>query len=196
MDKKYELIKDGYGWYMVKALKDFTLITGETIKKGEIGGSVTSEECLSQEGSCWIKDYGYVEGIVSGNAVVKDDAKIYGTVSGNAIIKGHGFVGPNATVTDNAVVQAWQRIRYGTVTTDLLGTKDWAGALYAEFGIVPEDGKVILYKKVFKTKFKNVFKSIYNDDFHYLIGKKAIETDVDENVMKYCGKGLHFTTLK
>jgi len=36
VEKKYELIKDGYGWYMVKALKDFQLITGKIIKKGEI----------------------------------------------------------------------------------------------------------------------------------------------------------------
>jgi hypothetical protein len=196
MDKKYELLKVNNICYRVKALKDFTLITGEQIKKGDIGGYILSEDCLSQEGNCWIMDNSIVYGTVSGNAVIKDFAKVYGDVCGNAIVKDDGFVGTNTTVTDNAVVQTWQRIRYGTVTTDLLGTKDWAGALYAEFGIVPEDGKVILYKRVFKTKFKNVFKSVYNDDFHYLIGKKAIETDVDEDVMNECGKGLHFTSLE
>jgi len=260
MDKKYELIKDEDGLIRIRALKDFILITGETVKKGDIGGCVVSEKCLSQEGNCWImddayvegqvsgnavikdfaivngrvsgnavvKDCGYVSGNVSGNAIVKDFAKIYGkvsenavikdyvevygsvsgnaivedcgyvygTVSGNAIVKDFTFVGENATVTGNAIVQAWQRINYGTVTTDLLGTKDWTDALYAEFGIVPKDGKVTLYKAVWSTDNPTVFKSIYNDDFLYEIGKEAIETDVDENVMNECGKGLHFTTLE
>ncbi len=215
MDKKYELMETDYdGFYRIKALKDFQLITGEIVRKGDLGGCVHGAHNLSQEGICWIMDEAYVEGQVSenavvkncatvkttgavlGNAVVRDETYVDGQVCGNAEIKDCAFVGTDTITTGNAIVQAWQRIRYGTVTTDLLGTKDWAGALYAEFGIVPEDGKVILYKRIFKTKFKNVFKSVYNDDFHYLIGKKAIETDVDEDVMKYCGKGLHFTSLE
>ena len=36
MEKKYELIETGYGFYRVKALKDFTLITGEHVKKTKI----------------------------------------------------------------------------------------------------------------------------------------------------------------
>ena len=196
MEKKYELIKDKFGLTRIRALKDFTLITGETVKKGDLGGCVVSEDCLSQEGNCWVKDYTGVFGKVFGNAVVKNHSQVCGAVSGNAVVKDHGYVGVNATVTDNAVVQAWQRIRYGTVTTDLLGTKDWIGALYAELGIRPKDGKVILYKRVWNTNNPNVFESVYNRKFIYEIGKEAIETDVDENVMKYCGKGLHFTTLE
>ncbi len=56
MEKKYELIEDKNGWFRVKSLKDFTLITGETVKKGDKGGHVKSEDCLSQEGLCWIMD--------------------------------------------------------------------------------------------------------------------------------------------
>jgi len=244
MDKKYELIEDEGGWLRVIALKDFTLITGEQIKKDDVGGFVVSEKCLSQEGNCWImdnstvcgtvsgnaviKDCGFVQGNISGNAIVKDFAKIYGkvsenavikdyvevygsvsgnaivedgavvygTVSGNAVVKDRAYVEKNTAVTGNAIVQAWQRINYGTVTTDLLGTKDWTDALYAEFGIVPKDGKVTLYKAVWSTDNPTVFKSIYNDDFLYEIGKYVVETDVDENVMNECGKGLHFTTLE
>ena len=244
MDKKYELIKDEDGLIRIRALKDFILITGETVKNGDIGGCVVSEKCLSQEGNCWIMDDAYVEGQVSGNAVIKDFAivngrvsenavvkdhaavygdvfgdpiikdyakiygsvsgnaiikdfaKIYGDVCGNAIVKDNGFVGTNTIVTGNTVVQAFQRINYGTVTTDLLGTKDWTDALYAEFGIVPKDGKVTLYKAVWSTDNPTVFKSIYNNDFLYEIGKYVVETDVDENVMNECGKGLHFTTLE
>ena len=37
MKKKYELTgNDCEGFYIIKALKDFQLITGEIIKKGEI----------------------------------------------------------------------------------------------------------------------------------------------------------------
>jgi len=196
MDKKYELLKVDNIWLRVKALKDFTLITGETVKKGDFGGFVDSEDCLSQEGNCWIMDDSYVFGKVFGNAVIKDFAKVYGDVSGNAIVKDNGSVGTNATVTGNAVVQAFQYINYGTVTTNLLETKDWAGALYAELEIRPKNGKVTLYKKVLKTDNPNVFKSNYNRNFLYEIGKEAIENDVDEDIMKTCAAGLHFTSLE
>jgi len=260
MDKKYELLKDRWGFYRVLSLKDFTLITGETIRKGDIGGCVVSEKCLSQEGNCWImddayvegqvsgnavikdfaivngrvsgnavvkdcgyvsgnvsgnavvKDCGYVSGNVSGNAIVKDFAKIYGKVSENAVIKDHvevygsvsgnaivedcGYVGTYTTVTGNAIVQAYQRIHYGTVTADILGTKDWTAALYAEFGIRPKDGKVTLYKTVWSTDNPEVFESNHNRNFLYEIGKEAVETNVDEDVMKSCASGLHFTTLE
>jgi len=212
MEKKYELIKGTYSLYRVKALKDFTLITGETIKKGDFGGFVKSEDCLGQEGNCWIMDDAYVEGQVSGNAVIKDFAIVNGrvsenavvkdcgcvsgNVSGNAIVKDHGFVGTNATATDNAIVQACQRIRCGTVTTGLLGTKDWTGALYAELGVVPKNGKIILYKRVWSTDNPKVFESNYDSNFIYEIGKYVIEKDVNENIMEPCGKGLHFTSLE
>ncbi|MBP7238382.1 MAG: polymer-forming cytoskeletal protein [Petrotogaceae bacterium] len=162
MEKKYELIKTYGEPYSIIALKDFTLITGEQIKKGDLGGFVKSEDCLSQDGLCWVMNEATVEGkvsdnavvqndveikqnaIVTGNAVIKDSAIVEGTVSGNAVVQDRTYVGPNATVTGNAVVQADQYINYGVVTTDLLGTNDLLGMLYAEFGIVPKDGKVIL----------------------------------------------------
>ena len=197
MDKKYELIEtDCDGYSRIKALKDFTLITGETIKKGDIGGFVRSEDCLSQEGLCWVKDDAYVFGKVSGNAVVKVFAEIYGTVSGNAIVKDRGFVGPNATATGNAIVQAHQNINFGSVTTDLLGTKDWTGALYAEFGIRPKDGKVILYQKVFSTEDFGVFEVEHINNFLFELGKEAVINDANEDAMNFCGKGLYFSLLE
>jgi len=50
VEKKYELMMNEYGFNRVKALKDFTLITGETVKKGDLGGFVESEDNLSQGG--------------------------------------------------------------------------------------------------------------------------------------------------
>ena len=196
MEKKYELMMDEYGFNRVKALKDFTLITGETVKKGDIGGCVRSEDCLSHDGLCWIMNDAFVEGKVSGNAVIKDFGYVKGTASGNAIIKDHGFVGENATVADNAVVQAHQQIIYGTVTTDLLGTKDWIGALYAELGIVPKDGKVILYQKVFSTEDFGVFEVEHIKNFLFELGKEAVINDANEDAMNFCGKGLYFSLLE
>jgi len=196
MEQKYKLIETGPGWHRIKALKDFTLITGEIIKKDDVGGYVRSEDCLSHEGLCWIMNDAFVEGNVSRNAVVKDNAKIYGNVCGNAIVRDSGYVGTYTTVTGNAIVQAFQHITYGTVTTNLLGTKDWTGALYAELGIVPKNGKIILYKRTWRTNGSNVFESNHNSNFIYEIGKYVIEKDVNENIMEPCGKGLHFTSLE
>ena len=67
---KYELIrldtntteyKDGLR-YRVKALKDFG-----SVKKGDIGGFVTNEHNLSQDGNCWIYD----------DAKIFDSSEIY-----------------------------------------------------------------------------------------------------------------------
>ena len=59
MEKKYILtdIKKEYGGYTlyrIKALKDFTLINGKEIHKGDLGGWVESEDNLSQKGLCWL----------------------------------------------------------------------------------------------------------------------------------------------
>ena len=196
MEKKYELIKDEYGLIRIRALKDFTLITGEPVKKGDLGGFIRSEDCLSQEGNCWVMGYAYVSGKASENAVVKNGAKVYGDVSGNAIVRDNGFVGENATVTGNAVVQAYQNINFGSVTTDLLGTKDWIGALYAELGIVPKDGKVILYQKVFSTEDFGVFEVEHINNFLFELGKEAVINDANEDAMNFCGKGLYFSLLE
>ena len=237
MGKKYELIETDYdGFYRIKALKDFQLITGEVVRKGDLGGLVEGEHTLSQEGNCWIefearafgdskvidnsvlKDYSVARdnATVSGNAVMKDYsvARDNATVSGNAVMKGNSWTRDNSTVsgnavmkdrsmaynssiiTGNAVLQAEQHIKYGTVTTDLLGTKDWIGALYAELGIVPKDNKVILYKKVWKTDDESVFKSNYHRNFLYKIGKISRVRKVDEDIFRICARGLHFTSLE
>ena len=253
MDKKYEILNI-YGCFIIKALKDFQLMTGKIIKKGDFGGRVDGEHNLSQEGNSWIscyakaigdsrvlddavlkdrsmaygnskisgnavmKDHSVAYGnvTVSGNAVMKDystardnatisgnavmngDSKAYGysTVSGNAVMKDYSCADGNSIITGNALLQADQCIKYGTVTTDLLGTKDWIGALYAEFGVVPQNNKVILYKKVWKTDNPDVFKSNHHRNFLYKIGKMVAAKSVDEDIFDICTKGLHFTSLE
>jgi hypothetical protein len=255
MEKKYELIEtDCDGYYRIKALKNFQLITGEIIKAGDLGGLVQGKHNLSQEGNCWIDYYAKAfiyssvkdnavlkdnsmasdNSTVSGNAILKDYSEAYdnSTVSGNAIMKDHSLTRGNSTIsgnavlkdysrafdnstisgnavmkdwsnvfgtsiiTGNALLQAHQNIKYGTVTTDLLGTKDWIGTLYAEFGLVPKDNKVVLYKKVWSTDDPDVFKSDYRQNFSYKIGKISRARKVNENVFKSCASGLHFTSLE
>ncbi len=200
MDKKYELIEtDCDGFYRIKALKDFELVTDEVIKTGDLGGSVHGEHNLSQEGNCWIEYYSYVfnNSRVMDNAVLKDHSSACdnSTISGNAVVKDWSRVYNNSIITENAVLQAHQHIKFGTVTTDLLGTKDWIGALYAELGIVPNDNKIVLYKKVWKTDNPDVFKSDYRRNFLYKIGKISRVRNVDEDIFNICTRGLHFTTL-
>jgi carbonic anhydrase/acetyltransferase-like protein (isoleucine patch superfamily) len=219
MDKKYELIgTDCDGFYRIKALKDFQLITGEIVKKGDIGGSVHGEHNLSQEGNCWIEYYSCVfnNSRVMDNAVLKDHSNAFDnpTISGNVIMKDYSLTRDNATVsgnavmkdfswakgdsiiTENAVLQAYQHIHYSTVTTDLLGTKDWIGALYAELGVSPQNNKIVLYKKVWKTDNPDVFKSDYRRNFLYKIGKISRVRNVDEDIFNICTRGLHFTSLE
>jgi len=174
MEKKYELIDKREHSYRVRALKDFTLITGETVKKGDKGGRVESEKCLSHEGNCWIMDCAYVVGTVSDNAVVQDSAIVYGTVSGNAVVKDNATVYYLALVTDDAVVKEHQRICCGVVTTDLLRYKQWSRAMFAELGVTAVCGKALLCRTVRGVKGPNVF--FINDEQTVTIGKEFIAT--------------------
>ena len=217
MEKKYELIKEN-DYYRIKALKNFQLITGEVIRKGDFGGCVRGEQNLSQEGNCWIsyyagafgkssvkdnailKDYSiaYDHSNITGNAVLKDRSIARGnsTISGNAVMKDHSWAKSDSIISGNALLQARQHIIHGTVITDLLGTKDWIGALYAELGVVPKDNKVVLYKKAWSTDDESVFKSDYDRNFLYKIGETVVAEDVDEDIFESCARGLHFTSLE
>jgi len=174
MEKKYELIKSHNDWYEIVALKDFTLITGETVKKGDKWGYVKSEKCLSHEGNCWIMHGARVEGTVSDNAVVQDSATVYGTVSGNAVVKDYAEVFPLALVTDNAVVKESQHIRCGVVTTDLLRYKLWSIALFTELGVTTICGKALLCTLGHETEDPNVY--LINDKTTITIGKEFVAT--------------------
>ena len=174
MEKKYELIDKEEHFYRVRALKDFTLITGETVKKGDKGGYIKSEDCLSQEGLCWVMYGAHVEGTVSDNAVVQDSAIVYGTVSGNAVVKDNATVYYLALVTDDAVVKEHQRICCGVVTTDLLRYKQWSRAMFAELGVTAVCGKALLCTSAYGTKGPNVF--FINDEQTVTIGKEFIAT--------------------
>ena len=89
-DKKYMLTNytkeyDGQTLYRIRALKDFG-----NVKAGELGGFVSGEHNLSQEGDCWVDYF----------ATVTHNARI----TDNAIVSGKAVVTDNARITENIII--------------------------------------------------------------------------------------------
>ena len=123
MEKKYEILTDTVNplWetlHRIRALKDF----GD-VKKGDLGGWITSEENLSQEGLCWVYgdarvlDHAVVRDcaivcdhvIVRNSAIVKDDSRIneYANISGHASIAEKANVSGHAKIRENASIYGY-----------------------------------------------------------------------------------------
>ena len=100
---KYILFRDDsyycmrYGYYKLKALKDFS-----DVSKGKIEGFVMSYHNLSQTGDCWI----YCRATVIDDAKVSENAKIkeFAYVSGKAEIFGNAIVSGNVVILDNSKI--------------------------------------------------------------------------------------------
>ena len=79
--KKFELTAEskinwfGRTLYRIKACIDFTTISGDEVKAGDLGGFVEKESNLSHNGKAWV--YGNAE--VWGNAKVWGNASIFST---------------------------------------------------------------------------------------------------------------------
>lgn len=93
---KYELTSEtsqyvGHTLHRIKALKYFG-----SVKAGELGGWIESEENLSQDGNAWVRD----------NAKVFDEARVYGNaeVSDDAIVCGDAKVYDKAMVYGEALI--------------------------------------------------------------------------------------------
>ena len=100
--KKYELTTEtlqfaGRTLHRIKAVKDFG-----SIKAGEFGGWIESEENLSQADNAWVYN----------NAKVFDKARVYGdaAVSDDAKVCGYAVVSDNARVCDNAEVSDYVEV--------------------------------------------------------------------------------------
>ena len=101
---KYKLIKSYQkNLYRLQAIRDFS-----DVKRGNLGGYVSSYCNLSHKGDCWIYD----EVLVTKNAKVSENAKIFGNahiddnarVYGDVIIYQHAYIFNNAKVYGNAVI--------------------------------------------------------------------------------------------
>lgn len=100
--KKYELTKEtlehkGRTLYRIRALVDF-----HTVKAGDLGGFVESEDNLAHESRAWIGGEAkvYDKAKVFGEAFVYDEAEVYG----NAKVFAYGEVHDKAEVFDDATV--------------------------------------------------------------------------------------------
>ena len=100
--KKYELTTEtiqfaGFTLHRIKALKDFG-----SVKAGELGGWIESEENLSQADNAWVYN----------NAKVFDKARVYGdaAVSDDATVCGYAAVSDSARVYDNAEVSDYVEV--------------------------------------------------------------------------------------
>ena len=106
--KKYELTEEtftvfGKTLYRIRAVRDFG-----SVKTGEFGGYIETEENLSHFGNAWISGDAWVYGDarVSGNAWIYGDAR----VSGNARVFGNAWVSGDARVSGNAWVYGDARV--------------------------------------------------------------------------------------
>ncbi len=100
--KKYELTTEtlqigGFTLHRIKAVKNFG-----SVKAGELGGWIESEENLSQADNAWVYN----------NAKVFDKARVYGdaAVSDDAKVCGYAIVNHNARVYDNAEVSDYAEV--------------------------------------------------------------------------------------
>lgn len=125
--KKYELTEEtivdfGVTLHRIRYLYGIPKLN---IEQGDLGGYVQSEENLSQEGLCLIKDGAIVTGnafvsedaVISGNAWVGDNAHICGNakVSHSAIARGDTVIRGNAHIWGRAIVTGCSVIE-GSVT--------------------------------------------------------------------------------
>lgn len=131
MKKKYELILDDFiqlnnvKLYRIRALKSFG-----SVKEGELGGYVESENNLSHSSNAWVggnacvRDNAWVtgNGLVTDNACVTDNSRVTDNacVTGNACLRDNAWVSGNACVTDEAIVKD------NTYVTDNAHISDWA----------------------------------------------------------------------
>ena len=201
-EKKYELIPavfegrkygDDSQAFRVKALKDFS-----NVKVGELGGFVTDENTLSQEGDCWI----YPESYVGRGCKVQDKAMISegAFIIGNVQIKGFSNIrgdiciaGNDVTIVDSNIMSLDSlnpvsitgnhlNIMESTITTSII-----AQGNSIEYGriISPED--ILTYKSPNNNIDIIVYKGESPEQYEYngKIGNRLVGGDYDNMVSEF-----------
>jgi carbonic anhydrase/acetyltransferase-like protein (isoleucine patch superfamily) len=126
---RYADKKEDFIVYRIIALKDF----GD-VKAGDKGGYVADEHSLSQDGTCWVYDNGYIgyKAQVKDDALIKSGAKVldFAIIKDNAVIDKHGIVLNSAIIKDKA------HIKNGLVTANaVIG----GNTIVDGYGMVGED---------------------------------------------------------
>lgn len=136
--KKYELteetktLADGTVLHRIRAVRDFTLVDGTEVHKGDLGGWVESDN-LSQDGEAWVSGETLVCGKarVSGKALVSGKACVYGSariydearVSGEACVYGSARVCGEALVSGESWISGEARV---CGKAEVFGIRDYA----------------------------------------------------------------------
>lgn len=145
-NKRYELLENyilinDNKLYQIRALVDFKNGNlGRTIKAGELGGFIQSEDNLVQDSTAWVL-YSVQ------NASMNNQSMAYGAVYENAIIKDDGLVTWGGTVYGNAIVSEDARVDgtakvHGNVI--LKGTCAIGGLVEASTGTF--SGRLLLFQ--------------------------------------------------
>ena len=74
--------------HQIKATKEFTTISGDVIKPGDVGGWIENTKCLSRKGKCWVGSHAYVYD----NGRVCDDAYVTKSSILDSVISGEAYV--------------------------------------------------------------------------------------------------------
>lgn len=103
--KKYRILRDaahtrtypgGYTVHRIQALRPiYRGLHFPVVQPGALGGYISSEQCLSQDGDCWVEGDAVVLGKVTDDAQVRDGAFVDETaiVSGCSAVSGMARVG-------------------------------------------------------------------------------------------------------
>ncbi len=128
---KYELLREqtttvkDRTLYRIRALRDFG-----SVKAGDLGGYVQSEDNLSHERDCWIADEAkvYDNARVSGEARVSDTARVYGgaIVSDFASIAGHTQTFDRAQIHGHAKIAGTAHVSGDALVSDEASVLDHA----------------------------------------------------------------------
>lgn len=201
-EKKYELIPavfegrkygDDSRAFRVKALKDFS-----NVKVGELGGFVTDENTLSQEGDCWI----YPESYVGRGCRVQDKAMISegAFIIGNVQIKGFSNIrgdvciaGNDVTIVDSNIMSLdalnpvnitgnHLNIMESTITTSII-----AQGNSIEYGRIVSPEDILTYKSPNNNIDIIVYKGESPEQYEYngKIGNRLVGGDYDNMVSEF-----------
>lgn len=90
------------------------------VKAGDLGGFITKEESLSQEGDSWVGRCGYI----LDNAIVRGDVLVNGMVRNDAVVEGRVFVGYHSVVNGRGTLKGDLQLE-GNVCCTLSGDKQF-----------------------------------------------------------------------
>ena len=143
--KKYELTEEtktlanGTVLHRIRALRDFSLMDGDLVCAGDLGGWLETENNLSQNGTAWV----FQNAMVYENAWVCENA----IVGGNAQVYGNAQVCVNARIRENAKIYGKARI-YGFALV-CNNAQVYENAHVCEIAVVSGDTKIYGHAFVF-----------------------------------------------